>query len=169
MIYQWKLPGMYDVSAQTAGETLQDIYDRKGELQAADVVEESRPETAPLHPCFEWDDPKAAELWREQQARAMIGLIVTVQETAKPEPVEARAFVHVVDSYHPTQLVIQKPEMRDTLLDDALQYVETFKRRLDVFSGLRPIHPLIDATNETAIRLREERRKMDEKMGKPAD
>lgn len=169
MVYSWKIPSLFPVEAQTAGEELDRIYHEKGELQAADVVEESRPDTAPLHPCFEWDDPKAAELWREQQARVLIGLVVTVQETAKLDPVEARAFVHVANSYRPTQLVIQNPEMKDTLLDDALQYVETFKRRLDVFSSLRPIRSLIDSASETAIRLREERRKMDEKVGKSAD
>lgn len=50
MVYKWKMPGLYDIPAQAAGEELDRIYEEKGELQARDVVNESRPETAPLHP-----------------------------------------------------------------------------------------------------------------------
>ena len=47
------------IAAQVVGEELARI-EASGELTPATVVEASRPETAPLHPAFEWDDPTAA-------------------------------------------------------------------------------------------------------------
>lgn len=41
---------------------LEDLRRRDGLLQPAAVVEDARDESSPLHPLFEWDDRKAAEL-----------------------------------------------------------------------------------------------------------
>jgi len=52
--------------------------ERAGKLTAEDVVAAARKRESPLHGCFEWDDNKAAECWRLEQAR---GLIRSVQVT----------------------------------------------------------------------------------------
>lgn len=62
----------YGVDAQTAGEELARIKREHRILEPATVVEESRPEEAPLHPAFEWRDPEAAQQWREHQAAQII-------------------------------------------------------------------------------------------------
>ncbi len=41
----------------------------KGRLTPANIVAESTPKKAPLHKCFEWDNSKAAENYRREQAR----------------------------------------------------------------------------------------------------
>ena len=156
MVYEWKMPGLYDIPAQTAGEELDRIYEEKGELQARDVVNESRPKTAPLHPLFEWDDPKAAELYREQQARNIIQCVVTVQETKSKEPVTVRAFVHVAESYRPTRVVLTEKSLSDELVERARQDMEAFRKRLLVFSGLQPVRDLITAIDDADQRLSEE-------------
>lgn len=158
MVYKWKLPGMYDVSAQTAVEELSRIYQERGELQAADVVEESRPETAPLHGCFEWNDSVAAEKYREEQARGIIQCVVSVQNTTKHGSMEVRAFVHVEDSYRPTQVVISEKSLHDELLKSAIRDVEEFQRRLELFSSLRPVKQLRRTIDRTIQQLREEQR-----------
>jgi len=153
LTYKWKMEGLHPVSAQDAGEALQGIYERKGKWQAADVVEESRPEAAPLHPCFEWDDPKAAKLWREQQARNLIGCIVTVQETKKQDPVVVRSFVHAADSYHPTEVVMQQQDLQTELIKTAIQDVEAFQKRLEAFYDLQPIRTLSMDVSRTVQQL----------------
>ncbi len=158
MVYKWKMPGLYDIPAQAAGEELDRIYEEKGELQARDVVNESRPETAPLHSLFEWNDPKAAELYRQQQARNIISCIVTVQDSEKSGPTQVRAFVHVAESYRPTQVVVSKKDLREELVRTALKDAETFQRRLETFSSLRPIKPLRRTLERTIQQLREESR-----------
>jgi len=55
-------------------QELDRIYQRDGVLIPAVVVDEARPEDAPLHPSFTWDDGIAAEEWRRQEARRIIRL-----------------------------------------------------------------------------------------------
>jgi len=49
------------IDAQTAGSELDRIRQRDGTIIPAVVVDEARPEEAPLHPAFEWRDSVAAE------------------------------------------------------------------------------------------------------------
>ena len=96
MIYKWKIPGVIPVDAQTAGEELQRIYQEKGGLNPSDIVEESRNDSAPLHPCFEWDDEIAAEKYRQTQAMQIVRSIVTIQES----DMEKSVYMHTDDFYH---------------------------------------------------------------------
>lgn len=154
MVYQYKLPGLFPVPAQTAGEELSRIYSERGELQAADVVDESRPEAAPLHPCFEWDDCKAAEHYRQHQARNLINCVVTVQEAKSAGPVEVRAYVHTAGGYHPIQTIVTQKDMHDELVKSALRDVEAFQRRLETFAALKPAKELQRAVEKAAQELR---------------
>lgn len=139
MAYEWKLPGLYPVPAQTAGEELDRIYQEHGGIEAKTIVDESRPESAPLHPCFEWRDPVAAEMWREHQARGIVQCIVTTSETKKGDPVEVRAFVHVADTYRPTSVVLESHDMRRELEESALRDMVVFKKRYSTLASLKPV------------------------------
>lgn len=138
MVYEWKMPSLYPISAQKAGEELNRIYKERGRLDAADVVEESKPKEAPLHPCFEWRDKVAAEKYREHQARNLINCVVTKKETEPGVKTEVRAFFHVERGYHPTGVILQKPDFRSELIRDALRYIEIFENRLSSIESLRP-------------------------------
>ena len=123
MIYKWKIPGVIPVDAQTAGEELQRIYQEKGGLNPSDIVEESRNDSAPLHPCFEWDDEIAAEKYRQTQAMQIVRSIVTIQESDKKKPQEVRAFVHVQESYHPISVVIGSKEQMERKYGGDLRFL----------------------------------------------
>ena len=80
------------VDAQTAGEELDRIRQEHGTLEPGTVVDEARPDEAPLHPAFEWCDPKAAELYREHQATHLIKQVRVIVPPRDPDPVvRARA------------------------------------------------------------------------------
>ncbi len=148
MVYQWKIPSLYTVSAEAAGAELDRIYEKNGELKPADVVEESRPETAPLHPIFEWDDKKAADKYRNEQAKHLMCALVQVEEREKQPPKEIqvsvhkelRAFTHAEKAYHPTQVVLEHPTMRDEALRDAFRMAESFKQK---FGALKEVAGII--------------------------
>lgn len=76
------------MNLQTA---LYDIYKKKNELVAKDVVNEARPKEHYLHPKFEWDDSIAGEEYRIAQARRLIEL-VKINPVSKDE--------HSVRQYH---------------------------------------------------------------------
>ena len=139
MVYQFKLPGLYPVSAQIVGEELCRIYTDKGQLKPTDVVDESRPESAPLHPCFEWDDEVAAEKYREVQAGNLIRSITVVHETPEHEPVEVRAFVKPIMTYAPIEVVINSEEQMAALLKSALAELKAFEKKYVTLSNLEPI------------------------------
>lgn len=93
------------IDPQVAGEQLDLIYAKHNELTAPLVVDAARPEDAPLHPVFEWDDSIAAERHREHQARNLIRSVQIISsDNEPPEPV----FVHVesLQSYQPAVVVV---------------------------------------------------------------
>ena len=87
------------VSAQQAGEELSRIAERDGEVKASVLVSESRPKEAPLHPAFTWDNKKAADLYRLEEARRVIRLVRVIDshDNHQDEPI----LVHVPCSESP--------------------------------------------------------------------
>ena len=118
------------VTADEAGDELARIYVEKGKLTAPLVVDESRPEEAPLHPAFEWDDAIAAERHREHQAR---NIIRSVKVITKDKPSE-QVYVHVssAQSYKPVAEVVKCVSMYAEALLAATKQVEQAQHALDV-------------------------------------
>lgn len=140
--YKWKIQGMYDADAQVVGNELERIYNEKGTLEPSVVVKQSRPKRAPLHSLFEWDDEVAAEKWREQQARNIIGSVMIV-DSSNDEPF-TRAFVHVSDDYRPLSIVLEDRDMTEELLDSALRELRTFERKYNDLVQLAPVFNAIE-------------------------
>lgn len=141
MTYQWKVPGIMPVDAQTAGNELQRIYERDGVIEPETVVEESENPSAPLHSCFEWDDEKAAHKYRITQAQNIIRAIVVVDEEKQPE---TRAFVNVQREYHPVSVVVRNPEKREILLQNALNELRWFERKYNTLQELSAVFSAIE-------------------------
>lgn len=143
MTYQWKVPGIMPVDAQTAGNELQRIYDRDGVIDPEVVVLESESSSAPLYSCFEWDDDKAAHKYRITQAQGIIRAIVAVDDTQ--EKPDTRSFVSVQSEYHPVSVVIRNPEKRDILLQNALNELHWFEKK---YNSLRELSGVFSAIKE---------------------
>ena len=145
MVYQFKVPGLFPVSAQTAGEELRRIYENKGCLEPKDVVDKSRPEDAPLHDCFEWDDEAAAEKYRGVQAGQIIRSVVVVQEEEQRPPVEVRAFVNVQKTYRPIEVVVNSEEQMLELFNSALSELKAFERK---YANLKQLSSVFEEINK---------------------
>ena len=144
MIYQWKGPGIMPVDAQTAGEELSRIYDQHGTLEPETIVNESRPEDAPLHDCFEWRDDIAAEKYRQHQAANIVRTIVVI-ESAEQKPKEGvRAFVRSNEHYEPIQVTVNDADKMTALLQSALRELAAFRRKYQMLSELAPIFESIE-------------------------
>lgn len=155
--FGYKMPGLFPVDAQTAGEELTRIHEKRGGLTPSGIVDESRPEQAPLHPVFEWDDRKAAEEWREQQARQLVCCIVVQQETSKSETVEVRMFEHAKGAYHPVQVILSEPDMKIELMRDTLKMTDAYKKKLQSLIDVSPVvGKAIEAIDNTANVLRDQ-------------
>ena len=136
MVYEWKTP-LYKVSAQTAGEHIEELDRLHGEVTPQILLDDSRPEDAVLHSCYEWDDTKAAERYRLHQSKMIIGNLVCVSINDKDklqEPVRAFITVNARNekaSYRPTIIALSEDEARAKVLDNATKELESFKRKYE--------------------------------------
>lgn len=97
-------------------ETLEDIYNRRGTLTPAIVVEEASNPNHPLHKRFPWDDAEAARIGRERIAADLIRSVTITYSDTKGKPRDVRAF-YTVDrgrdtepwAYRPTADILADP------------------------------------------------------------
>lgn len=134
MVYAWKNGAAAKVDAQVAGDELERLrVERNGRLDSRDVVEAARWPQSPLHPAFEWDDRKAAESWRVEQAGHMIRHLTVVVEKPDGEERPIRAFVSVVRdadrSYTSVAHAMADADLRAQVIAAAWTELEAWERR----------------------------------------
>lgn len=123
-----------------------------GVLRAEDVVEFARDSGTALHSKFTWDDGQAAHLYRLQQARNVINVMVRmVENVSAPVPI----YVSLVEErrspgggYRRTEDVMRDPEQRLLILKQAQKELESWQRRYAAFDEFgrvfREIERIID-------------------------
>ena len=150
MIYKFKSGTRLKVSAQAAGELCAEL-EAQGKLTPHEVVEASRPEDAPLHDAFEWNDAIAAERYRETQAGYIIRSVeVVVEGTGKP----TRAFVSLTVTenereYREISHVLSIKSDRERLLLEARRELAVFKRKYEVLEELADVFAAIDRLEQS--------------------
>lgn len=118
------------ITPETAGKELERIHKEHGTLRAHNVVEEARPDEAPLHPAFEWNDPVAAELYRCEQARSLIKTVQVVRSNeTDPEPVYVNVSTKE-SAYEPMAKVVNTPDMFEIAFSQACARVSGAERAL---------------------------------------
>ena len=144
-VYGWKEHTYLGVAAQVAGERVEALRrERGGWISPHDLVEDARPADAPLHPAFEWDDAKAAERYRVEQARTLLQRLVVVRDDG--EQVQAvvslhRArddwgWTHREASYTGFDVIAADPDLTDELLEQARADIDAFVARYEQFRAL---------------------------------
>lgn len=130
--------GSKKVSAATVAAELARIQ-HESPLTAQRVVNAARPDDAPLHPLFEWDNAMAAEAYRLDQARMLIRSIDIIVQPSTPDgPREIYpVYVHVPaqkthtpGTYVPSTLLTQHVDQAQRALREALLNVEGAQRLL---------------------------------------
>jgi len=160
-MYKWKPGSVHVVDADAAGQALEEMVRRRGILTPGIVVEESRPEDAPLHDEFEWDDAIAAQQYREHQARYIIRSVVV--EMPNRDDRLVRAFVSVVpdsDSapkmgvgqvYVRTTDALADEMLRKQVLKRALGELEAWQRRYEDLEELAALFQSIEAARQQVL------------------
>ncbi len=104
-----------------------------------------------MHKCFEWNDTKAADKYREQQARVLIANIVTVKIEDEQEEIKpVRAFINVFDCDEPAKYVSLETALNDEnykkqMLDSALKELKSFQQK---YSNLQELTEVFSAINK---------------------
>lgn len=143
MVYEWKTGSRHKVSAAVAAEVM-DRLAEEDRLNAQELVEESRPEDAPLHQEFEWDDTIAAEKYREEQAGALIRHL-TVKIEANNQEYPTRQYFMVqkeMNTYEPIHVILRDEDKTAMLLEQAKREMQAFKAK---YAGLKELAAVISA------------------------
>ena len=143
MIYQWKSGARIKGDAQIAGEMCNQL-ESEGRLNAQTLVDVNRPEDAPLHNSFEWNDSIAGEEWRKHQARLIIRSLIVTPEN---KSVETRAFFKlssVQSNYDSVHTIIRNEDKNVQLLRDAENELRAFQAKYSGIEKLKPIVSLIE-------------------------
>lgn len=140
-------------------EEFDKIAKRDGTLRPPVIVEEARPKRSPLHKYFEWEDGRAAELYRLDQARRMIQRYEIVLVESCPNPV--RAFVSFAEDrktggagYRQMARVMRDPEQRAGLLEQALAELRRLRARYGHLQELAQVFAAMDAVKPRAKKKR---------------
>ena len=132
---------------QKIGEALAKITDdNKGHLTPHAVVETARNPRHVLHRHFEWDNKKAAESFRLDQARS---LVRSIHVEADTETGTARAFLSVRDtdgvSYRGLSDVLKSHDLQQRVLNQAEKDLIAFEAR---YRSLEDVCALVRAARE---------------------
>lgn len=153
-VYEWKYS--MGVPPQQAGEFLEELERSHGALTPELVLNESRDENAVLHPCFEWDDDKAAEGFRLYQARKILNNItVKIEHSPMKAPQVVRAFINVNDEtkkergkFVAMATIMRNPDYKAQILKNALYELQTFKNKYADYVELEKVFTAIDELAE---------------------
>lgn len=159
------------ITPEVALAELRRINGKNGNLTPEAVVEDATPESATLHPCFEWDNQKAGHEYRLGQARHLIRAVrltpatpeqssaggngadhnssypKVVELVVNPRPVPA--FVHVPGEdggspgyYVEGAVLATRPNEYARALAEARRHLTTAENRLDELADLAPTEKL---------------------------
>lgn len=129
--------------ANVAGAVCEGLRE-EGKLTAANLVAVSRPEDAPLHSAFDWNDAEAAEKWREQQARVIIGNLRVVVD-GDPEPVKAFFNLRVEEpEYESLETILKNEDDTALMLRNALRDLNVFRAKYGRLKALSNVFAAVD-------------------------
>jgi len=127
-------------------------------LRAQSVVSKAEDPQSSLHSLFEWDDSKAGEAYRLEQARSVIRLYLIVIEPTpvcsefklKFKPAKVRGMVSLREDreqrgggYRAVMDVLKDPKLRRQMLQEALQEQEMWQLRYRKLDELTEFFTLI--------------------------
>jgi len=128
---------------QAAGEMCEEL-ERTGGLTAKRLVDANRAKDAPLHNCFEWNNKKAADLYREEQARRIIRAIVVIPEETQ-EPI--RKFFNIEykePEYKSIEVILKSEDDTEKLFQKCLAELNAVRRKYATVQKAASVFAAID-------------------------
>lgn len=151
MVYKWKGRN-YGVNANIVGKELERLKEENGEITARLFVDAARPENSPLHKLLEWNDAKAAEKYRLQQASVIICHLGIANEDSSETTI--RAYMNVADdadnptrragSFIDTQTAFADEETRVLILRCAIRELREIEQKYKQMKELAEVFEAID-------------------------
>lgn len=124
---KWKDGTRFSANAEKCYEEINSLE----RITPENIVEYARDEGTELHKCFQWDDAKAAESWRRQQARFIVSSLTVVIEKDIGEHKTFRLIQHdeVDREYKPIVFSVRNMDEYSRLLEQAKRELRSFRAR----------------------------------------
>lgn len=137
--YAWKIKSLAkDISADKAAKELERIKKVYGVITPEVIVRESKNKDSVLHNYFEWDNDKAAENYRIQQARNLINNItVTVIHHGEPKEIGAYEVVNVGDSRTYKNIESLTKDDIEQIKKRAIEDLRYLKKKLSIYDDFK--------------------------------
>ena len=147
MEYAWKEGVRFKTDPNVAGTVLAGIRDKFGELTPELVLKEASKKSSELHSDFQWEDKRAATLYRLDTARRLIRHLRVVSDGERTdEPV----YVHVTQGdrkyYEQTDLAVESPDIWMNVMAEEKGRLEATKNRLKTLINIEKNGSRIDIT-----------------------
>ena len=147
---KWRTPGLFKADAGKVRDeivSLSSDKDAEG-VKPQEIVQyaEQNP-SSELHKCFEWDDSKAANQWRVQQARAIIcNIVVYVEDKEADTLVPIRPIMYSAETSTYTPIVHMVPSEYEATVKEAWEYFRRGKEKYKFLedAGLQAVIAMID-------------------------
>ena len=137
--YKHKCEGFFKgLDPDDVGNELERIESSRG-LTAETLVNESRPESAVMHPCFEWKDDVAAENYRKHQARTLIGSVVQVEVLEHKPKTPVRSYHNIGGVYRNIEAIFETPVYVEEMIDKARRDLRCLETKYSTLSELPDI------------------------------
>ena len=128
-------------------DQLTKVEEQYGELTPKNTVDYARPAESPIHKYFEWDDARAAEEHRIQQARSLIKRVYIYTEPDSKKEQYCVRYFHSVSSdesekdrkYVNYYKAMNDEQLRDQVLKNAFRDMKSFSNKYSQFSELSSV------------------------------
>jgi hypothetical protein len=157
--YAWRLNGPTPkIEADIFGRALEDIASGKPLESVApdEIVNAARTKRSPIHSLFNWDNDKAAELYRRVQARHYVGALQIVRvEISQGPTVSNRAYYSVpsVRGYIGHDKVLSDRDLRKQVIASAKHELESYVIK---YQGVLALGSVVPRLQEAIDEMRDE-------------
>lgn len=139
--------------AQALGAVIERLRSKRGKFEARDIVRAARPKSSPIHRLFDWNDAKAAEKWREIQARDYVRhLVVVVEHNGREDTMPVAVSFGAGKGYVATEQAMSSTTLRAVLLKQALAEAEAWRDRYRHLAELSSVFEALERV--AAVRAR---------------
>ncbi|HSH84365.1 MAG TPA: hypothetical protein VK979_04315 [Guyparkeria sp.] len=137
MIYEWKNGSRIGIDPAKAGPVLSKLA-KDGECDPRAVIREAKKKSSPLHEYFEWDDTKAADLYRTGQAQHLIRCLVIRNNEKDESSRQAFYGIHFPKEtrYYEPHTILSDAELSELLMAQAKKDMERF---VDKYEEIRSL------------------------------
>ena len=145
----------YKITNKISKEVIDELLKVKEEkgLTAEEVVKQAKKKKSKLHSFFEWDNDKASDKWRLQQARVLINEVKIIIEdkeyyafenvSVKVESDQIHEGTNVNEinkrEYFTNKEIISNEELREQIVQRAYNYLLYWKKQFSFYREFEPV------------------------------